>query len=482
MKRTLILATLLITSTLISCGHKKGPAVQVATDDTNPHYVRRVNADTVIVFVHGIFGGAVGTWTNPQTGAYWPQLLVADPTFKDTDVYVYSYQSPYAGSSNSIDELIENMRLVLSNDEVFTKHKNVVLLCHSMGGLIVRGFLKRYQEKAPQVPLIYFFSTPTSGAHIANLAKLLSDNPQLRGMLPANSDDYVASLQRDWRALPFHVNSHCAYETLDTYGIRIVDEQSASALCDGPVDPLAANHIDIVKPKDESSLSYIAFKDAFKTVKYANPPPERTSVTGTVRTARSVGVDCGQVRDATAAIPPPIELKPEQTVIEAIASLQEASNLKEQFVESKGLVNQIAKVHYRLVGLDRPPSGECPSQGFGIILVTFIVSQPRSMITAGFTPIGGSDLVLALSGRSGTLSILDSTRIPSIDGLAAASDTLLYRGSIALKGAAERPDGSHGPSSQFDYQQGGLPARNASGYAKAPLKAPSAITKADKPN
>jgi len=77
-----------------------------------------------------------------------------------------------------------------------------------------------YQVNAPQVPLIYFFATPTSGAHITQLAKFLSKNPQLHGMLPANSDNYVADLQRDWRALPVHVNSHCAYENWTLTGFE----------------------------------------------------------------------------------------------------------------------------------------------------------------------------------------------------------------------------------------------------------------------
>jgi hypothetical protein len=220
------------------------------------------------------------------------------------------------------------------------------------------------------------------------------------------------------RALPVHVNSRCAYEKLDTYGIRIVDEQSASALCDGPVDPILTDHIDIVKPKDKGDLSYIAFKQAFQNIPVEQAPPQSgKTVSGTVQTARSVDVDCGQVRDATANIPPPIEIKPEQKVIEAIASLQEASNLKQQQVEAKGLKNGAAKAHYRLVGLDRPTSSECPGKGYGIILVTFIVSQPSTLTTAGLTPTSGNDVFVALSAKSGTLAIPNHEAIAKIDGV-----------------------------------------------------------------
>src|SRR5207247_7268743 len=125
----------------------------------------------------------------------------------------------------------EDMRITFEKDQVM-QHNEVVFLCHSMGGLIVRGYLKRYQTYAPKVSLIYFYSTPTDGSHITNLAKFLSQNPQLRGMLPINSNDYLRGMQKDWRAIPARIFSRCGYEMSDTYGLRIVDESSATSLCD----------------------------------------------------------------------------------------------------------------------------------------------------------------------------------------------------------------------------------------------------------
>jgi pimeloyl-ACP methyl ester carboxylesterase len=436
----------LFVSTFKICDHNdktgSSPPPSKAEDFAPSRYMRRTNSDTVIVFVHGIFGGSVGTWTNAQNGAYWPKLILDDDAFKDSDVYVYSYPTPYLDQSYTIDELIENMRLVIDNDEVFTKHKRVIFVCHSMGGLVVRGFITRYQANASKVPLIYFFSTPTSGSHITQLAKFLSKNPQLKGMVPAGSGTYVTNLQHDWRALPVPVNSHCAYEIRDTYGVRIVDEQSATALCDGPVNPVDSNHIDIVKPRDKNDVPYLAFRTEFNAVQQAeanrnktNPPSGGAkSTVGTLQTARSVEVDCGQTREDTAGIPPPIEVKPEQKVLQAVASLQEASNLKEQQVEVKGLENQTAKVHYRLVGLDRPNGGGCPVKGYGIILVTFLVSQPAEMVTVGFTPIENNGLFVALSQKSGTLAFNVRTKIPSLDAYAVSPrETLVTRDQVFVK-------------------------------------------------
>ncbi len=146
MKKVNIALALLPIFLVQSCNPTKAPAVDPSTDLAQSHYVRRLNADTVIVFVHGIFGGAVGTWTNPDSHAYWPQMVGDDSPFQNSDVYVYSYSSPYVGHSYTIGELIENMRLVFSNDEVFQKHKKVVFICQSMGGIVVRDFLTRASE------------------------------------------------------------------------------------------------------------------------------------------------------------------------------------------------------------------------------------------------------------------------------------------------------------------------------------------------
>jgi triacylglycerol esterase/lipase EstA (alpha/beta hydrolase family) len=166
--------------------------------------------------VHGIFGGPESTWTNDDTHAYWPNLLVQDNTFGGNDIYVLGYDSPFFAPTYTFDNLIENTRLRLQDAEVFSKHTHVVFVCHSMGGLIVRGLLSRYDDLRKKVPLIYFLSAPTDGSHIAKIAQLISQNPQVQvlGPIPKNSDSILAMLQGNWRAMHNIPLSKCAYETL----------------------------------------------------------------------------------------------------------------------------------------------------------------------------------------------------------------------------------------------------------------------------
>jgi len=256
----------------VACAPSLPPSVPGDPLAYSSHYVRgskEAHADTVIVFVHGVFGSSVDTWTNPMTHAYWPDLLTNDPAFAGADVYVHAYPSPMRSRSYTIDELADELRLHLDDDNVFRNHKQVIFLCHSMGGLVVRAYLLKYQRLAGQVPMIDFFSTPTTGAHVANVGRLLSANPQLGGMRKMTTKDphELGIWESQWAAsgLGKKIQSYCAYETLATHGIQVVDRESATHLCTEHLDPMARDHLSIVKPADARDEPYIAFRQAYRT-------------------------------------------------------------------------------------------------------------------------------------------------------------------------------------------------------------------------
>jgi triacylglycerol esterase/lipase EstA (alpha/beta hydrolase family) len=91
----------------------------------------------VVVFVHDIFGDADGTWRY-SASVYWPRLLLADEVFLDSDVYVASYSSPSFGNTMNVDEVVASLNNRLVSDEVFSEHREVVFVCHSLGGLVVQ--------------------------------------------------------------------------------------------------------------------------------------------------------------------------------------------------------------------------------------------------------------------------------------------------------------------------------------------------------
>jgi pimeloyl-ACP methyl ester carboxylesterase len=231
-------------------------------DPTQPasHYIRKSDSDNVIVFVHGIFGNSVETWTTGTN--YWPEMLSKDNDFEGSDIYVLQYPTK-PDTTFSIDELSESMRLRLRDAGIENK-KRIVFLTHSMGGLVARAYLLKYRAVAERVSFMYFFSTPTTGSQLASLAAVASSNPQLVKMKVNISTDYLGDLLRQWLAAGFQFPTYCAYEKRKTFGIEVVTFESGSALCNKALDPIDADHLSIVKPSDKNAESYVAFKAAFQ--------------------------------------------------------------------------------------------------------------------------------------------------------------------------------------------------------------------------
>jgi pimeloyl-ACP methyl ester carboxylesterase len=257
-----------------------GTSVAEPNLSAQSHYERPTSRDgpykqRVIVFVHGMFGGADDTWTNSQTHAYWPTLLLNDPRFNDSDVYVASYASPHFGNTMNITEIAKSLESRLVNDEVF-KHREVVFVCHSLGGLVVQQLLLLNQEDANQVPFIYFFSTPESGAQIARLGSLFSSDPLLTDTFSGDENEYLQILEESWKAAHFHIHRLCAYEKKPYKGVLVVDRLSGTRNCETTL-PINEDHLGIVKPDGTDHPSYIALRNAVKRypIKPASPTPKQ---------------------------------------------------------------------------------------------------------------------------------------------------------------------------------------------------------------
>jgi hypothetical protein len=212
------------------------------------------------VFVHGIFGGAATTWSSSPTRS-WPEMLLTDPVFDRSDIYVASYESPYHGNKMTIDEVVESLNSRFESDHVFSEHAEVIFVAHSLGGLVVQRYLLTRRDFAKQVPFIYFFSTPETGADVAKLGQIFSADPLLKEMLAGNQNDYLLNIENDWRNAQFKIRRYCAYEKQATMGLLIVDRLSSTRGCEESI-PINANHIDIVKPATTDAAQYIALRNA----------------------------------------------------------------------------------------------------------------------------------------------------------------------------------------------------------------------------
>jgi pimeloyl-ACP methyl ester carboxylesterase len=255
--------------TIVLC-YSVGLRAAEADDLLASKFVRKNDGNrTLIVFVHGFRGDRISTWSNDNTGAYWPDLLTHDPAFDGADILTYGYNSGL-WSTLSIDELAELMRSVLEDKQI-ASYRHVVFLSHSLGGLITRAYLLKNREIASHVSFLYFFSTPTSGSQLAAIGRLFFSSPTVAKMEPMQADGYLADQARAWLSAQFHFPVYCAYEKKFTDGVALVVEmQSALLLCTKPADPLDEDHYGVVKPKDDEATQYIDFRNAYRAQRAAS--------------------------------------------------------------------------------------------------------------------------------------------------------------------------------------------------------------------
>jgi tetratricopeptide (TPR) repeat protein len=247
-------------------------ALASALPPPTSHYVRPATGkapfkDRVIVFVHGIFSDADSAWAS-SGGAYWPMLLLGDSAFDDSDVYVANYESPVSGNTLTVDEIVAGLDNRFTDAGVFARHREVVFVCHSLGGIIVQQLLLTVREHATQVPFIYFFAVPEEGSQIANLGRWFSSDPLLETLFHGNENAYLLNLENQWKAAHFKIRRYCAYEKKPVKGtFLIVDRLSGTRNCDEVPVPINEDHFGIVKPNDTEHESYVALRNAIK----ANP-------------------------------------------------------------------------------------------------------------------------------------------------------------------------------------------------------------------
>ena len=233
------------------------PAGQSAVLNTSdPFWVNRSspNAKVAVVFVHGIFGDTVGTWTNEKTRKAFFELLSKHEKLKaPIDVFAFGFTSKMFGAGSlDVREAVNKLSQQIELNEI-TSYKRVVFVAHSMGGLIVLRYLISHQDQLStgQFPLLVLLATPQEGAQIAEIANKVAKNPALLEMFPSNRNAFLQGLSDDWKTLKGKKRPYvaCGYEKLKTNGVMIVEQPSATRFCDDASPAIEeADHITIAKP------------------------------------------------------------------------------------------------------------------------------------------------------------------------------------------------------------------------------------------
>lgn len=140
-------------------------------------YKAQIHTDTV-VFVHGILGHYIATW------GLFPKLLAEDPDLPELDVLLWGYRTGWIKRHHELKD--EGQHLTTSLQTLVRPNNELILVGHSMGGLIIlRGLVDRmiagHAQTAPcrSVSWITLFASPLNGAWAAGVIRIVV-NPLLR--------------------------------------------------------------------------------------------------------------------------------------------------------------------------------------------------------------------------------------------------------------------------------------------------------------
>lgn len=250
-------------------------------------WISHEKKDSLILFVHGLNGG-LETWNfNKETS--FPKLLAEDEDIGNVfDIACFNYftkfTQTYAKTSGLWARIFSKKNKLernLPTDEIaellyteirvtLSDYSRIIIIAHSMGGLISKNLILKKVEHEEQSNIIGFISlaVPHFGAKLANITSMVSSNAQLvdLGLLSEATD----TLNRRWincsKKLPI---TRYVYGSHDT----IVDKKSALPMDSERNNSIAVNegHSSICKPENSSSTVFVAVKQFIQQINLEAP-------------------------------------------------------------------------------------------------------------------------------------------------------------------------------------------------------------------
>ncbi|MBD2746697.1 alpha/beta fold hydrolase [Microvirga sp. BT688] len=244
--------------------------------DFGLHCIRQPTEDTVVIFVHGILSDGVGAWGEPP----WPNLLSFEPALNSVGISVFTYQTSLTSRTYGIADIADYLRehLRLSN---LLRLRNIVFVCHSMGGIVVRRFLVANQKELidlkPRIGL-FLIASPSLGSRDANMLSLLSfalQHTQAAVLRFSQANTSLDELHRDFRTLLAGGQLHMeGRELIEDRPItvkrglglwrQVVEPFSASQYFYKPgSEPFrvpGSDHVTIVKPLHSGAIQHLMLK------------------------------------------------------------------------------------------------------------------------------------------------------------------------------------------------------------------------------
>jgi len=206
-----------------------------------------------IIFVHGLGGDAHYTWGESNS---FMELLRADPAFADYGITSVRYPSRILGHYPSLPQLASSFAKCL--DESFDKNGQLVIIAHSLGGIIARQALVQsgWQYREHQIVTLITLASPFDGSKLPDFTEILSpfgiSSRQMQAL--GVKSDVLMLCDNNWTNLVkqhgTRIRQFAASEGKPISGIYTVLESSATMGVpqDCVFHSIQDTHISIAKP------------------------------------------------------------------------------------------------------------------------------------------------------------------------------------------------------------------------------------------
>lgn len=248
-----------------------------------------------IVFVHGLGGTSRHTWSkNRDLQLFWPlEWLPYEPELTTARIMTFGYNSQFSSISQRKEnilnisdfakDLLFSMKFATGEGErrLDIGSRPIILVAHSMGGLIIKkAFIlgqhdEHYEGLIRAVSGMVFLSTPHRGSNLAEiLNKILSacifafSPKQYIAELTINSLT-LQDINEQFRNLAPNISIVSFYETLKTAigpsQTMVVQKDSSILGYPGEISkPLDADHHDVCKYTSQQDSNYISVRNILK--------------------------------------------------------------------------------------------------------------------------------------------------------------------------------------------------------------------------
>ena len=230
-----------------------------------------------VILIHGLGGDLRKTWQcGPDAEQFWPPWLSAD--VDGVAVYSVGYDASVSrlhGTAMHFTDRAKNILERILADPQLMRGK-LVLIGHSLGGLVIKQMLRTAESEAHHRPEaaafvkrvkgIAFLATPHSGSELASLADKLRILvcPSVATTSLVRNDPNLRELNlwyREW-VTRSNVSHLVLVETkpMKIFGLVVPPDSSDPGLRGRPV-PVDADHVTICKPTSREDEVYVHLRN-----------------------------------------------------------------------------------------------------------------------------------------------------------------------------------------------------------------------------